>query len=715
MGASDLFLNAGKVPAMRIRGEVRKLDLPPTPEADLEQFLRAYLGPQKWEHFLEKGDFDLGYTVPNNPTRYRLNLHRQRGQLGLVARALPLGSLDMRGLNLPESIGKLADLRRGLILVTGATGSGKSTTLAALLHRVNATRYAHIVTIEDPIEFVHRDLKSRVTQREVGIDTESFHSALRHVVRESPDVIMVGEIRDIESMSVAISTAMTGHLVLSSLHTIDAAQSLQRIIGLYPEHLRSQVMLDLSLCLKGIISQRLVPREGGGRVPAVELLTVTPAASQLIRESRIEEITDLMRSVKDPGIQTFNQSLVDLHRQNVISQETGIAYASNPDEFRLAIQGMEVGVDAFRSMGNLQGLNLLDMKTLLALAIKHGASDIHLSVGRPPIYRIVGSLHRLPVEPLSSTDVRSLLFSILSNRQRSTLELDKELDFSLSLENGLRFRVNAFYQKGHMAVALRTISSRVPSPQELGLPEIVIQLSEKPHGLVLVVGPTGSGKTTTLSCLIDRVNQNRPCHIITIEDPIEYNHASALATVDQREVNADTKSFSAALKYVLRQDPDVIMVGEMRDLETISAALTAAETGHLVFATLHTNDAPQTIDRIVDVFPPHQQTQIRTQLASALVAVISQRLLPRQDGSGRIAAFEVMLGLPSIRNIIREGKTHQIINIMETQMREGMITLDRSIHRLFHEGYISYDEAARHMNNQGLLNQPVRAPDPRAR
>ena len=504
-------------------------------------------------------------------------------------------------------------------------------------------------------------------------------------------------------MAVAISASLTGHLVMGTLHTIDTVQSLQRILGFFPEHLRSQACLDLSLCLRGIISQRLVPLASGeGRVPAVEILTSGPAVARLVREQRVAEIADHMRSVNDPGISTFNQSLVALHNAGQIAVEVGVAFSSNPDEFRLSIQGMGVGVDAFRGDGG-GGLDIFDMKTLLARSMHHGASDMHLSEGRPPIYRIAGGLHRLPGRNLTGSDIRSLLYSILSHRQRSTYELEKELDFSLSLDDGSRFRVNAYHQKGHMAVSLRTIPSRIPDPEELGLPDVVVAMADKPHGLVLVVGPTGSGKTTTLACLIDRINQNRPCKIITAEDPIEYSHQSAKATVDQREVHADTLSFASALKYILRQDPDVIMVGEMRDLETIAVAITAAETGHLVFATLHTNDAAQTVDRIIDVFPPHQQTQIRTQLAASLVAVVSQRLVSRIDGTGRVAAFEIMIGTPAIKNMVREGKTHQLASIMETQMREGMITLDRSLNNLYRQGLVSFEEAYRYVLNPAIL------------
>lgn len=703
MDASDLFVGGGKIPSVRVKGAVRRLDLPATETAAINEFLGRILTPTQAERFQQTGDLDCGYAPPTGG-RYRINVHRQQGQPGIVARAIPQGSLTFDELNLPGAIADLADLRDGLVLVTGATGSGKSTTLAGMVHHINSARHAHIVTIEDPIEFVHQEIKSRITQREVGADTADFHVALRHVLRESPDVILIGEMRDMESMTVAVSAALTGHLVLATLHTIDTVQSLQRILGFYPEHLRDQACLDLSLCLRGVISQRLIPRaDGKGRLPATELLTTGPAVARLIREQRLEDIADWMRSQDSPSVVTFNASLVALHNQGLITAQTGTAYASNPDQFRLSIQGVEVGIDAFRAVGRGGPIQDYDMKTLMSLSVRHGASDLHLSEGRPPIFRISGSLHRLPGRELAGVDIRSLLYSILSGRQRSIFELEKELDFSLSLQDGHRFRVNAYWQKGHMAVSLRTIPVRIPDAKELGLPDVVVALADKPHGLVLVVGPTGSGKTTTLACLIDRVNRTRACKIVTVEDPIEYAHASVKATVDQREVYADTLSFSAALKYILRQDPDVIMVGEMRDLETIQAALTAAETGHLVFATLHTNDAAQTIDRIVDVFPPHQQTQIRTQLSSSLVAVVSQRLLPRSEGAGRVAAFEIMIGTPAVRNIVRDGKTHQIHSILETQMREGMTTMDRSMAALYRQGLITYEEAVRYVINPTIL------------
>ncbi len=702
--ASDLFLSEGRCPSARVNGALRPLAREPVDGAAIRDLMDAVARPTQRELFDRLGDLDVGMSRPGLG-RFRVHFHMQRGLLGAVVRAVPGGALDFEQLALPPVVKTLAEHPRGLVLVSGSTGSGKSTTLAAMIHHINSRHRKHIVTLEDPIEFVHDDVQAVITQREVGSDTRDFALALRHVVRESPDVILIGEMRDAETMNVALSAALTGHLVLSSLHTIDAAQTLQRILSYYPEHMREQVCMDLSLCLQGVVAQRLVPRaDGEGRVAAVEVMLATPAIKKLIREQRVDEVADQMTTDSSDGMRTFNRALVELHERGLISFETGAAYASNPDEFRLAAQGMERGVQAFTADTEaLPAVGSIDMRTLLNVALRYGASDIHMVVGSPPIFRIHGRLRRLEFDALAAADVRRLLFSLLSYRQREQFELERELDFSLTVTGRNRFRVNAHFQRGAIAVSIRLIPNEVPDAAALGIPAVMHDLASRPQGLVLVVGPTGAGKSTTLAAMIHQINSSRSCHIITVEDPIEFVHSNRLATVEQREVGADTRSFAAALKYILRQDPDVILIGEMRDTETISAALTAAETGHLVFGTLHTNDAPQTVDRIVDVFPPHQQPQARVQLASALLAVVSQRLLPRADGKGRVAAFEVLVATPAVRAIIREGKTHQLQSTMETSQGLGMITLDRSLLELARKGAISVEEAARYMKSPAAL------------
>lgn len=333
------------------------------------------------------------------------------------------------------------------------------------------------------------------------------------------------------------------------------------------------------------------------------------------------------------------------------------------------------------------------IEILLEEVIKKKASDLHLQVGLPPMLRIDGSL--VPVtgaNALNEEAVELLIFAVLDEDQKQILLKDKEFDFSFAFGDLGRFRVNAFHERGNLAAAMRLIPNEILSIEQLGLPQIVNKFAEYPRGLVLVTGPTGSGKSTTLAGIINKINTERATHIVTIEDPIEFTHKSKKSVIVQREVHYDTYSFSAALRSSLRQDPDVVLIGEMRDLETIAAAITIAETGHLVLATLHTNSASQSIDRMVDVFPPHQQPQIRTQLSNILMAICSQRLVPA-IGGGRIAAAEILVATPAVRNIIREGKTHQLEAVIQTGTEFGMQSMDKTLVSLIHSGTISYEEA----------------------
>ena len=333
------------------------------------------------------------------------------------------------------------------------------------------------------------------------------------------------------------------------------------------------------------------------------------------------------------------------------------------------------------------------IETLLEACIKHGASDLHIQVGLPPILRIDGSLVPIPNTPILTTEiVDTLIFSTLDLMQRETLAKDKEFDYSFAFGEIARFRVNAFNEKGHLAAAFRLIPTKMPTIEELGMPQVISSFAEYPRGLVLVTGPTGSGKSTTLAAIINKINSEKSVHILTIEDPIEFTHKSKRSLVAQREVHYDTYSFSRALKSALREDPDVVLLGEMRDLETISAAITIAETGHLVFATLHTNSAAQSVDRMIDVFPAEQQPQIRSQLAGILMAVCSQRLVPA-IGGGRVCAAEIMVANTAIRSIIREGKTHQLDTAIQTGASEGMQTMDRTLAKLVQQGTVTYDSA----------------------
>lgn len=351
----------------------------------------------------------------------------------------------------------------------------------------------------------------------------------------------------------------------------------------------------------------------------------------------------------------------------------------------------------------------LEISKLLMEVLQSNASDLHLVAGKPPILRIDSSLLELKHYEILSGNAISAMVDVLldSEEKRKQFRTEKDLDFSFAFKDNVRFRVNAYYQKGYPAAALRTVPNKIKTVEELNLPVQLKEFTDHPQGLVLVCGPTGHGKSTTLASLIDLINHTRSANVVTIEDPIEFVYTQDRSIINQREVGQDTNSFSRALKSALREDPDVVLVGEMRDLESIASTITVAETGHLVFATLHTNDAAQSIDRIVDVFPAYQQSQIRMQLANILLGVVSQRLLPRVGG-GRVPATEILLANNAVQNTIREGKTHQLPNIIATSMSSGMISLDRSLAQLVKQGVVRLEDAVKYATEQGVFESLVK-------
>ena len=357
-----------------------------------------------------------------------------------------------------------------------------------------------------------------------------------------------------------------------------------------------------------------------------------------------------------------------------------------------------------------QGETRVNLHQLLKAMVEKGASDMHITAGAPPLLRIDGEVIPLKLPPLTPVDTKHLSYSIMTEEQKIAFEKDSELDLSFGVKNLSRFRGNVFLQRGAVAAAIRTIPFKILSYDELGLPQVIADIANKPNGLVLVTGPTGSGKSTTLASIIDKINSEQRVHILTIEDPIEYLHPHKMAVVNQREIGADTASFKGALRYVLRQDPDIVLVGEMRDLDTIEAALTIAETGHLVFATLHTNSAVATINRVVDVFPPHQQDQIRNKMSFVLQGVITQQLMPRAGQPGRCLAMEILVPNSAIRNLIRENKIHQIYGSMQVgQDKHGMMTLNQSLMNLYLRRFITLEQALLQSNEvdelKGMIEQ----------
>ena len=707
-GISDLFLSAGKTPAFRKNGEIIKENHAPVTAAEIESFRKTVLSMALENIYQEQGACDASWS--SGIHRFRINFFDTlAGPAAAIRPVLQGNSVTFESLNLPPLLAELCDEPHGLILLTGSTGCGKSTTLAAMINYINQTKKRHILTLEDPVEFVHQDVQSVISQREINTDTVSFSAALHSALRENPDVIVIGEMRDLETMQNVINAALTGHLVICTLHTADTIQAVERVINLYPESLRAQASADLGTVTNAILAQRLIPSaDHTGMYPAMEILRGSTFVRKLIANRDFHSLDDVLRRNSGDDMMLFNRAIYKLYREGKITLSDGRAASSNPEEFDLLVKGMESGVDSFRSYysdgSENDAGNAVDMRRLLRTAIINGASDLHLSFAASPNLRINGALRALDLPPLSRADIKRLLYSVINQSQRAELEEKRELDFALSVsfnndkklvesgKDSCRFRINAFYQKNCLGVVCRIINARIPAPEELSLPPAVVRLALKQQGLILVTGPTGSGKSTTLASLINMINRKNAKHIITIEDPIEFVHDNIHSIVEQRELHTDTKSFATALKYALRQDPDVIMVGEMRDIETIAAALTAAETGHLVLATIHTNSAPQTIDRIVDSFPPAQQNQIRLQLSGVLLGVLSQRLLPRLDGAGRAAAFEVMLGTPPILSLVREGRTHQLQSVIETSWKDGMCTLEKSLENLYNQGLVSLEQ-----------------------
>ena len=689
-GGTELFLREDEPPIIRFQnGEFGKLD-PDTAGLAVDPKrvkMRAI--------FADLEDLDYSttlftFTDPGLKSAYSVEIFSSTGRPALAATRVPPYPPTLQELGLLEPFSRFSAFRSGLFLITGNRGSGRSSTAGGFLRNVLRERQAQVLTLQDRISFLYEGFSSPVFQQELGTDFESWNAGFGLVNRRSPDVILIDEIYGKEAADAVMTWALGGKLVLATFLGGDVVSAVERLLALFPERERSRRADELSLTLRAVSAQRLVPGMDGNRHVTLEFLQNSPDVVPLIASQHFQELRDLLSVSKDSERRSFEHSLASLVKEKRISREIGLSQAPREEHFIRALEGRQSHNDSYP----------WNLKLLLQMARETDASDIHLSVARPPIFRVDGDLERLNLPLLNAQAIEKMLRSVMKSTQWANLQRDREFDGSLSLEDGTRFRLNVFFQKEQPAAALRLIPFRIPDAETLGLPDTLLRLAVRPQGLLLITGPTGSGKTTSVACLVDAINRSRACHIITVEDPIEYYHESLVSTIDQRQVETDTLSFKSALKFALRQDPDVLVVGEMRDTETISSALTAAETGHLVLATLHTNDACQTVDRIVDVFPPHQQSQVRQQVAASLLAVVSQRLLPRADGTGRVAAFEMMIATPAIRNLIREGKTHQVLNVIATSTGTGMCTLEKALTELYRSGLVAYDEIARYMSEK---------------
>ena len=706
--ASDIFISSGKRPVLRRNGGIVRLDdLPVATAEEIIAFRSSLLDEKAGKDYELTAGVDVSYICGNH--RFRVNFYETVNGPALASRPVKLGSgCTCEKYNLPANVfNKLADIQRGLILFTGSTGCGKSTTMSTLINLINSRRSCHILTLEDPVEFIHEDDVALISQREIGGISGGAVAAMRDAMRENPDVIVVGEMRDADTVSAAIGAALTGHLVLASMHTLDATTTIERIVNLFPESHRDQISGSISLALEAVISQRLLPAAGGGMIPAFEILLGTEVVRKNISRQDFGELERCLRAYSHLGMCAFNDSLYELFRRGRITFDCAEEFSDNKDELRLMRRGIKSG--STTGSGSIYSSTALsagevDMHDLFRAAVRAGASDLLLTAGVAPQLRVGGTFVPLELPALDANDTLHLAHSLLSRTQRIRLEDERSIDLAMTVKlpskgsaektEQRRFRINIFFQRGALALVARLLSEKIPAPEELGLPPVLLQVIQKKQGLILVTGPTGSGKSTTLASLIGYINGFSGRHIITIEDPIEYIHHNRMCIIEQRELGNDTLSFSNGLRSAMRQAPDIIMVGEMRDRETIAAALTAAETGHLVLATLHANNSMQTIERIIDTFPEGQQNQIRQQFAATVLTVVSQRLVPRLDMPGaRIAAFEVMVGTYAVRALIRDKKTHQLVSTMESSFRDGMVTMQRSLSDLAEMGLIDPEDA----------------------
>ena len=703
---TDLFISSGKVPSCRSCGEILQVEFPEITQEEVNQFRISLIGATGEEKYTHTRGYDISY-IYDQENRFRLNFFETINGPCFVARPIRMGGkLDFEKLGLADSIRKIAMLERGLVLVTGTTGSGKSTTLSAMIDYINSHSRKHILTLEDPIEYLHQDKQSLISQREVDILGSGFTEALRNALRESPDIIMIGEMRDVETMQIAITAAQTGHLVFSTLHTSDAAGTVKRLINMCPENSREQMTYNLAQVLESIISQRLLPRaDGSGLVPAQEILVCTGTVKKQIERQDISGLELSISLGGQFGMQNFNMALFHLVQSGTITEENAFKASDNPDELKLFFCNIGFSSEEKQLQGKRSSrLDDLDMRNIFKATVDAGASDFLLVVNSPPVLCKQGKFTSLNIPPLEIKDVQRLIYSIIGKEQRITYEENRELDFAISAQLPSlepkkkfqihRFRLNAFFQRSTPAMVGRVLQDHIPTPEELNLPPILSTLMHQKQGLILVTGPTGSGKSTTLASLLNEVNKKQCKHIITIEDPIEYIYENISCFIEQRELGRDTFSFARGLRAAMRQAPNIILVGELRDTETIATAITAAETGHLVLATLHANNTVQTVERIVDSFPAEQQNQVRQQFSNIITGVVAQRLLPRLDGKGRIAAFEIMIGTPPVQALIRENKTHQLLSVLETSGALGMTTMRNSLDQLCANGEVSEEDVA---------------------
>ncbi len=605
--ASDLHLSAGLPPMIRVHGDVRRINLPPMEHKDVHAMIYDIMNDGQRKFYEENLECDFSFAIPNL-ARFRVNAFVQNRGAGAVMRTIPSKVLTLEELKAPAIFKEIAKYPRGVVLVTGPTGSGKSTTLAAMVNDINENEFGHILTVEDPIEFVHESKKCLINQREVGPHTLSFNNALRSALREDPDIILVGELRDLETIRLALTAAETGHLVFGTLHTSSAAKTIDRIIDVFPAAEKEMVRAMLSESLRAVISQTLCKtKDGGGRVAAHEIMIGTPAIRNLIREAKVAQMYSAIQTGQNLGMQTLDQNLAEMVKKNLDCEGRGPRQSGQQGQLQLSARRRGISCQE-QSMEKDQAVKFIH--ELLRGMVARKASDLFITAGFPPAFKVDGKMTPVSNQSLTPQHTQELARSLMNDKQAQEFEGTKECNFAINPPGIGRFRVNAFVQQQRVGIVLRTITTTIPKFEELGLPPVLKDVAMTKRGLVIFVGGTGSGKSTSLAAMIGYRNENSYGHIITIEDPIEYVHDHKNCLITQREVGVDTDSWETALKNTLRQAPDVILIGEIRERETMEHAVAFAETGHLCMGTLHANSANQALDRIINFFPEERRATV---------------------------------------------------------------------------------------------------------
>ena len=663
MESQELVLIADAAPSIRLQGALEELSAEePVLDADIRNFVTVALHPMQMTYLEKHRCLDLSWRYQDR--YWRLVFGSEGGRFTLTASLLPNGNdLSLSGLGVTPGVLRLSEKDSGLILLAGANGSGRSTLLHAFLSDANRNRNAFLVSLETPIEYVHRSRRARVSQREVPADASDMLSGLRNSLLAGANAIYLGSLEEDGLFRAAIEACLSGKLVVACVNSIGAQNTLESLLSTLPEESRAAFALDLSLVLRGIITSRLVPRQDDeGFLYAQEVFLNTAATAPLIRQQRFESLREVMLA-GDDGMCTMEASMHRLSIQGKIRGEDALSttHLDFPDSPSLILTS---------SSGDSLSLHPDNdfIHELLLAAITNKASDLILSKDASALLRISGRLHEVEGRTLSTRDLWQCTGSLLNSHQLRDFRRNGEISLALSLDcSGIsrRIRFSGILQRGIPTLSLRLVSDHLPNTQDLKLPACLLNWCDKVSGLILITGPTGHGKSSTLAALLGHIISHRPVHIVTIEDPVEHLLPNGKAIVDQREVGSDTPSIAAGIISSLRCSPEVIAVTSLPDTESIAALLSAAETGQLVLACLPVATPFQALHRIIESFPLHQQNQVRQQLAACLIGIVSQRLSPDQDEKGRSPHFEILHGSLEVKSQIAEGRMQNLSRLCE--------------------------------------------------